>query len=84
MPTITWTRTVRSSIFQLILVVSALIIKKIKFFSYIYQEIQNGAVAKSYMRKGFLIYEEMHKYLAIYERPLVIYDFAIAPILVSL
>ena len=32
-----------------------------------YKEIQNGAVAKSYMRKGFLIYEEMRKYLAIYE-----------------
>jgi hypothetical protein len=28
-----------------------------------YKEIQNGAVAKSYMRKGFLIYEEMSKYL---------------------
>jgi hypothetical protein len=26
-----------------------------------------GAVAKSYMRKGFLIYEEMRQYLAIYE-----------------
>jgi hypothetical protein len=26
-----------------------------------------GAVAKSYMRKGFLIYEEMCKYLVIYE-----------------
>ncbi len=25
-----------------------------------------GAVAKSYMRKGFLIYEEMRKYLVIY------------------
>ncbi len=25
------------------------------------------AVAKSYMRKGFLIYEEMRKYLVIYE-----------------
>ncbi len=25
------------------------------------------AVAKSYMSKGFLIYEEMHKYLVIYE-----------------
>jgi hypothetical protein len=31
------------------------------------KEIQNGAVAKSYKRKGFLIYEEMHKYLTIYE-----------------
>ncbi len=26
-----------------------------------------GSGAKSYMRKGFLIYEEMHKYLVIYE-----------------
>jgi hypothetical protein len=33
----------------------------------IYMEIQNGVVAKSYMRKGFLIYEEMGKYLTIYE-----------------
>jgi hypothetical protein len=40
-----------------------------------------GAVAKSYMRKGFLIYEEMRKYL---RRPLVIYDFAIAPFWISL
>jgi hypothetical protein len=29
----------------------------------IYKEIQKGAVAKSYMRKGFLIYEEMRKFL---------------------
>jgi hypothetical protein len=33
----------------------------------IYNEIQNGVVSKSYMRKGFLIYEEMRKYLVIYE-----------------
>ncbi len=33
----------------------------------IYKEIQSGAVAKSYMRKGFLIYEEVRKYLTIYE-----------------
>ncbi len=33
----------------------------------IYKEIQNGAVAKSNIRKGFLIYEEMRKYLIIYE-----------------
>jgi hypothetical protein len=26
-----------------------------------------GAIAKLYMRKGFLIYEEMRKYLVIYE-----------------
>ncbi len=31
------------------------------------KEIQNGAVAKWYMRKVSLIYEEMRKYLAIYE-----------------
>jgi hypothetical protein len=30
-----------------------------------YKEIKMGAVAKSYMRKGFLIYEEMRKYLVI-------------------
>jgi hypothetical protein len=41
--------------------------KKEKQIFLIYKEIQNGAVAKSYMRKGFLIYEEMRKYLAIYE-----------------
>jgi hypothetical protein len=33
----------------------------------IYSEIQSGAVAKSYMRKGFLIYEEMRKHFPIYE-----------------
>jgi hypothetical protein len=31
----------------------------------IYKGIQSGAVAKSYMRKGFLIFEEMRKYLTI-------------------
>ena len=29
----------------------------------IYKEIQMGSCAKSFMRKGFLIYEDMHKYL---------------------
>jgi hypothetical protein len=44
-----------------------------------------GAVAKSYMRKGFLIYEEMRKYLVMYiRRPLVISDFATAPFWTSL
>jgi hypothetical protein len=33
----------------------------------IYKEIETGAVAKSYMRKGFLIHEEMRKYLIIFE-----------------
>ncbi len=50
-----------TALFQL-----TLIKKKRKFFS-IYKDIQNGAVAKSYMRKGFLMYEEMRKYLTIYE-----------------
>ncbi len=51
----------------------------------VYKEIR-GAVAMSYMRKGFLIYEEMRKYFPIYcmRRPLVIYDFATAPFLISL
>jgi hypothetical protein len=33
-----------------------------------------GSGAKSYMKKGFLIYEEMRKYLTI-----LIYDFATDP-----
>ncbi len=41
--------------------------KKEKKIFLIYKEIQIGSVAKSYMRKGFLIYEEMRKYLVIYE-----------------
>jgi hypothetical protein len=40
--------------------------KKENLIFLIYKEIQSG-VAKSYMRKGFLIYEEMRKYLNIYE-----------------
>jgi hypothetical protein len=32
-----------------------------------YKEIHTGAVAKSYVRKSFLIYEKMRKYLVIYE-----------------
>ncbi len=40
-----------------------------------YKEILNGSGAKSYMRKGFQIYEEVHKYLVILymRRPLVIH-----------
>jgi hypothetical protein len=40
---------------------TALIKKENKIFL-IYREIQSGAVAKSFMRKCFLIYEEMRKY----------------------
>jgi hypothetical protein len=43
-----------------------------------------GSVAKSYMRKGFLIYEEMgnaqiFNHIQYIRRSLVIYDFATAP-----
>ncbi len=41
--------------------------KKLNKIFLIYREIQSGAVAKSYMRKGFLIYEEMRKCFPIYE-----------------
>jgi hypothetical protein len=37
----------------------------------IYKEIQSGAVAKSYMRKGFLKNEEMRKYFPIYEEAVI-------------
>ncbi len=40
--------------------------KKMKFSSYI-RNFWNKAVAKSYMREGFLIYVEIRKYLTIYE-----------------
>ncbi len=41
--------------------------KKEKKIFLIQKENQSGAVAKSYMRKGFLIYEKMRKYFPIYE-----------------
>jgi hypothetical protein len=47
-------------------VFSATLIKKKTIFTPIFKEIQSGAVAKSYMRKGFPIYEEMGKYFLIY------------------
>jgi hypothetical protein len=48
---------------------SSTLIKKRKsnFPHTVYKEIQSGAVAKSYMRKGFLINEKLRKYLTIYE-----------------
>jgi hypothetical protein len=45
----------------------------------IYKEIQSGAVAKSYMRKGLLIYGKCTNISLYMRRPLVIYDFAAAP-----
>ncbi len=50
---------------------------------HIYKEIQNGAVAKSYMKKGFLIYEEMRKYLTIYEEAVSHTWFCTAPFWIS-
>ena len=41
--------------------------KKERKIFLINKEIQSGAVAKSYMRKGVLMYEEMRKYFPIYE-----------------
>jgi hypothetical protein len=46
----------------------------------IYREIQSGAVAKSYMRKGFLIYGKCANISLYMRRPLVIYDFGTAPL----
>jgi hypothetical protein len=45
----------------------------------IYKEIQSEAFAMSYLRKGFLIYEECANISPYMRRPLVIYDFATAP-----
>jgi hypothetical protein len=53
--------------------------KKEKKIFLIYREIQSGAVAKLYIRNGFLIYEEMQKYFPIYEEA-VVYDFSTAPL----
>jgi hypothetical protein len=36
-----------------------------------YEEIQTGAVAKSYVRKGLLIYEEMSKYSVIVDEAVI-------------
>ncbi len=41
--------------------------KKENIIFLIYKEPQSGEVAKSYMKKGFLIHEEMRKYFPIYE-----------------
>jgi len=44
-----------------------------------YKEIRSGAVTKSYMRKGFLIYERKCANISPYmTRPSVIYDFETA------
>jgi hypothetical protein len=50
---------------KIIIVSSYTLIKKENQILLICKEIESGAVAKSYMRKGFLIYEEMLKYFPI-------------------
>jgi hypothetical protein len=54
---------------------------KIKEIFHICKVIQKGTGAKSYMRKGFLLHDEMHIYLTIYMRAaLVLFDFAPNPV----
>ncbi len=55
--------------------------KKEKKIFLTYKEIQDEIGCKSYMRKGFLIYEEMRNYLT---RLLIIYDFETDPFWISL
>jgi hypothetical protein len=45
--------------------------KKEKKIFLIDKEIQSGTLPKSYMRKGFLIYEEMRKCFTIYEEAVI-------------
>jgi hypothetical protein len=49
------------------LLTSACSVKKENEIFLKYKDIQMGPVQKSYMKKSFLIYEEMRKYLTIYE-----------------
>ncbi len=48
----------------------------------IYREIQSGAVAKSHMTNGLLIYKEIFSHFLIdsIRKPFLIYDFATAPL----
>jgi hypothetical protein len=56
-------RGVEEVVFVLNILRDTLIKKKIKFP---YKEIQNGAVAKSYMTNGLLIYREIFGHFLIY------------------
>jgi hypothetical protein len=48
----------------------------------LYKEIQKGAVAKSYITNGLLIYREIFTHFLIYWEafPYTVYDFATAPL----
>jgi hypothetical protein len=61
------------------LLLRTLIKKKIKCSSY--KGNSEGSGAKSYMRRGFLIYEKMRKYFTIYVEAVshAVYDFAPDP-----
>jgi hypothetical protein len=52
---------------------------KKKTYFFIYKEIQTGSGAKSYMRKSFLIYQEMPNISTYMRRPSFIFDFAPDP-----
>ncbi len=54
--------------------------KKEKKIFIICREIQNGAVAKSYMTNGLLIYRENLHISSYIRKPFLIYDFATAPL----
>ncbi len=60
---------------------TALIKKENKVF-HIYKEIKNGAVVKSCMTNGLLIYGEIfaHFLIPYIRNPFLIYDFATAPL----
>jgi hypothetical protein len=53
-------------IFRYTVVVLSTLIKKKKLIFLIYKEIQSGAVAKSYMTNGILMYGEIFAYFLIY------------------
>ncbi len=61
---------------------STLLKKKTQIFL-IYKEIQNGAIVKSYMTNGLLIYGEIFAHFpqsSYIRKPFFIYDFATAPL----
>jgi hypothetical protein len=45
-----------------------------------YKEIHNGAVAKSYMTNGLLIYGEIFAHFLNIRKPFLIFDFATDPL----
>ncbi len=54
--------------------------KKVNQIFLIYKEIQIGAVAKSYITNGLLIYGEIFAHFSYIRKPFLIYDFATAPL----